>query len=266
MVNSERRFFMATSAALGAQLLLSACRSSAARAGDTRNAGGNKATSPGADSDSTPEQTRAGEEKAEVEVTATEDLMREHGVIRRAIIVYREAADRLRAKGADSVPLGALQKAARLFRDFGEDYHERKLEEEHLFPALKRAASPAATEVDLLIAQHQRGREITDYILAVTRAPKVGSNARALANALESFARMYEAHAAREDTIVFPAWKKTMSPEQYDKMGERFEDIERSTFGKDGFDDALQEISAVEVSLGLDSLARFTAPPAPKAT
>ena len=34
----------------------------------------------------------------EKEVGAVEDLMREHGVIRRAILVYREAATKLRAK------------------------------------------------------------------------------------------------------------------------------------------------------------------------
>jgi hemerythrin-like domain-containing protein len=191
--------------------------------------------------------------------------MREHGVIRRAIIVYREAAGRLGMK-PDSVSPDALRKTAKLFRAFGEDYHERKLEEEHIFPALKRAASPAASYVDVLLAQHQRGRQITDYILSVSQAPKIGANARALASALEAFARMYEAHAAREDTIVFPAWKSTMSPKQYDEIGDRFEDIERATFGKDGFDDAVRQIGAIEASLGLDNLGQFTAPLPPKAT
>jgi hypothetical protein len=73
---------------------------------------------------------------------------------------------------------------------------------------------------------------------------------------------MYEAHAAIEDTIVFPAWKKVLSPRELDQMGDRFEDIEHRTFGKDGFDDAVGEVAAIEKRLGSD-LAAMTAPPPP---
>jgi hemerythrin-like domain-containing protein len=205
----------------------------------------------------------------EPEVTATEDLMREHGVIRRAIVVYREAAMRLRAKTpaatADAIVWRiALQRAAKLFRSFGEDYHERQLEEAHIFPALKRAGGASAKAVDTLVAQHARGREITDYVIAATAAAIPPARAEPLARTLESFARMYEEHAAIEDTILFPAWKKTMSEKELDAIGEQFEDIEHKTFGKDGFDAAVNEITAVEQAFGFD-LAQFTAPPPPKA-
>jgi hemerythrin-like domain-containing protein len=203
------------------------------------------------------------EKGKEGEVSATEDLMREHGVIRRVLVVYREAASRLRAPAAAAFPSEALQKSARLVRTFAEDYHEKQLEEAHLFPALKKAGGAAASEIDTLVAQHQRGREITDYILAVTQKTVVGATSEPLARTLEAFARMYEEHAAREDTIVFPAWKKSLSPKQLDEMGELFEDIEHKTFGKDGFDDAVGQIAAIEKMLGLD-LAMLTAPPPPK--
>ena len=65
-------------------------------------------------------------EGSEPEVTATEDLMREHGVIRRALLVYAELADKVR-KSSASVDAASLRKAAQLFRTFGEDYHERML-------------------------------------------------------------------------------------------------------------------------------------------
>lgn len=47
-------------------------------------------------------------------------------------------------------------------------------------------------------------------------------------------------------------------------MAERFEDIEHKTFGKDGFDDAVEQIRAIELAVGLESAA-LTAPPPPKA-
>ena len=105
----------------------------------------------------------------------------------------------------------ALQKTAKLFRGFGEDYHEKKLQETYIFPAVVKAGGPAASLPDILIAQHNRGREITDYILAVTQGVKLGAgNSEPLAKALEGFVLMYQNHAAREDTIIFPAWKNTM--------------------------------------------------------
>jgi hemerythrin-like domain-containing protein len=196
------------------------------------------------------------------EVGATEDLMREHGVIRRILVVYRVSAAHLRAKPG-AVPLEALQRAAKLMHTFGEEYHEKQLEEAHLFPAVKKAGGAAAGEIDILLAQHQRGREITDYILAVTQKA-IGGAAEPLARTLEAFALMYEEHAAREDTIVFPAWKQALSAKQLDEMGDLFEDIEHKTFGKDGFDDAVEQIAAIERAIGLDNAA-LTAPPPPKA-
>jgi hemerythrin-like domain-containing protein len=195
------------------------------------------------------------------DVGAVEDLMREHGVIRRILVVYRESAARLR-QSPTAVPPDALQKAAKLMQNFGEDYHEKALEEAHLFPAVKKAGGAAAGLIDSLLAQHQRGREITGYVLSVTRQAIGVGDAEPLARALESFARMYEEHAAQEDTVVFQAWKKSMSKKQLDEMGDLFEDIEHKTFGKDGFDDARATIAAIETSLGL-TLAGMLAPAPP---
>src|SRR5689334_1530149 len=66
--------------------------------------------------------------KDEKEVGAVEDLMREHGVLRRALLVYAETIPKLRSDAA-SLDASALNQTAKLFHDFGEEYHERKLEE-----------------------------------------------------------------------------------------------------------------------------------------
>ena len=197
------------------------------------------------------------------EVTATEDLMREHGVLRRALLVYTAAATKLHSNPS-SIPPDALQKTAKLFRAFGEEYHEKKLEEAYIFPAVKQAGGEAATYPDILVTQHNRGREITDYIINVTQNAKLGANAEGLAKALDAFVLMYRNHAAREDTIIFPAWKQTLTDKQLDEMNDKFEDIEHEQFGEDGFEDAVKQISAIESSLGLADITQFTAPPPPK--
>lgn len=197
----------------------------------------------------------------EKKVTATEDLMREHGVLRRALLVYRESIPRLRS--ADAGMADALQKTARLFRNFGENYHERMLEEQYIFPELRKAGGPAVGYVDTLLAQHRRGRELTDYVLAATRAGRIGAaQAVPLGKVLDGFVSMYQNHTAREDTVVFPGWKQALPEPRLEELADKFEDIEHRQFGKDGFEDAVATITRIEQQLGLVDLARFT-PPAP---
>jgi hemerythrin-like domain-containing protein len=158
------------------------------------------------------------------------------------------------------VPLARLGDTATLFRAFAEDYHEHALEEVHIFPIVRKLKTPAAQLPDILLAQHRRGREITDYILRMAARPTLGAvDAGHLAAALEGLVRMYEPHAAREDTELFPAWKEALGKHGYDEMGERFEEIEHRTFGGDGFEDALGKIRAIEAEFGQADLATMTA-------
>src|SRR5258708_35897933 len=102
----------------------------------------------------------ANAEQTEPEVTATEDLMREHGVIRRALLVYYEVVPQLRQQPS-KINAGALQQTAKLFRAFGEDYHERMLEEQHIFPMVRKHGPEFQKYVDTLTEQHNRGHEVT---------------------------------------------------------------------------------------------------------
>ncbi len=230
-------------AAAGAGLLLAGAKSTIAKAAGTRE--------------------REEEKEKEMQVGAVEDLMREHGVIRRAILVYRNMATKLRTNPASFDP-GLLRRTAALLRTFGEDYHEKKLEETHIFPAIKKAGGDAAAYVDILLVQHQRGRELTDYILGIAAKGAIGTgDAETLARALDGFELMYEHHAAREDTIVFPAWKDALSPPQLEEMGELFEKIEHQQFGKDCFEGVAMQIAKIEEALGIADIAQFN-PPLPK--
>jgi len=199
-------------------------------------------------------------EGGEEGVSAVEDLMREHGVLRRILVAYAETAPRL-ARDPAAVDAGALREAATLFRQFGEDYHERELEERFLFPELKRAGGEAGGLIDTLLAQHRRGREVTDYLLQVTQGGSISvPNAEPVSRALLAMNRMYEAHAALEDTVVFPAWKETMAPDRLHELAETFEEIEHRQFGEDGFDEAVRRVRSIEQRLGIANLADFTAP------
>ncbi len=83
-----------------------------------------------------------GAENKEPEVTATEDLMREHGVLRRALLVYTETVPKIRSNAA-ALDASALYRTGILFRDFGENYHEKMLEEQHIFPVVHKGGGQA---------------------------------------------------------------------------------------------------------------------------
>lgn len=250
-MDSKRRQLITGISLAGAGVVLNACRP---KAGPTGSATNENAKNEG---------PKTGEDEG-VEVTATEDLMREHGILRRALLVYQESVVKLRQDPA-TVPPDALEKTANLFRVFGEDYHEKKLEEVFIFPTVQKSPGLAASYVDALLQQHTRGREITDYVLAITKADKIASNSvEPLAKALESFVRMYQHHAAIEDTVIFPAWKSATGQAELDALGEKFEDIEHEQFGDDGFEMALKRMEEIENSLGLANLEMFTAPAPPK--
>jgi hemerythrin-like domain-containing protein len=254
LLQRDRRNFIWISAAAGAGLVVSSCQKNGTDAGPKPENGNRQA-----------DQKPSPNDEVAPEVTATEDLMREHGVLRRILLVYQAAADNLRTNRL-SFPAAPIQDAAKLFRVFGEDYHEKQLEEAYIFPAVKNAGGPgAAAYVDILLAQHQRGREITDYILASTRSGNLlSSSGPQLADALQAYVRMYQNHAAREDTVVFPAWKETLTAAQLDEMNDKFEDIEDQMFGEAGFQEVIKQVGHIEGELGLADLAQFTAPPPPK--
>lgn len=250
-MDSKRRQLITGISLAGVGVLVNACRPNSGPTGSATN------------ENTKVEGPKTGEDEG-VEVTATEDLMREHGILRRALLVYQESVVKLR-QDAVTVPPDALEKTANLFRVFGEDYHEKKLEEVFIFPTVQKSPGLAASYVDALLQQHTRGREITDYVLAITKADKIASNSvEPLAKALESFVRMYQHHAAIEDTVIFPAWKSATGQAELDALGEKFEDIEHEQFGDDGFEMALKRMEEIENSLGLGNLDMFTAPAPPK--
>lgn len=198
-----------------------------------------------------------GHEEEEHElVTPGEDLMREHGVLNRVLLVYEECARRI--DGRKDLDPKVIVGSADLVRKFIEDYHE-KLEEEHVFPRLREAN--AATDVlDVLLAQHRAGRELTDRIRSLSTAAAHDNEAdsRQLAESIRQFIRMYRPHESREDTVVFPALQRLMEPDEYLELGEKFEEREHELFGEGGFQEWVDKVAELEKAVGIYDLAQFT--------
>src|SRR5207248_9526760 len=156
----------------------------------------------------------------EEDVSPAEDLTREHGVLKRVLLIYGEAIRRIKAN--EDLPPETVMDSAKIIRNFIEDYHE-KLEEDFLFPRFKKAGK-LIDLVDVLLRQHQSGRKVTDITMqfATRQALKNSDDRRKLADSLRQFIRMYNPHEAREDTILFPEFRKVVSKNEYDSLGEDF--------------------------------------------
>ena len=195
------------------------------------------------------------EHEEEEEVTPTEDLMREHGLLNRVLLVYDEVRRRIGANM--EFPPDVVTGGARIIRSFIEEYHEL-LEEKHLFPRF-RSHHTLVDLVDVLEEQHKAGRRVTERILALTAGGLKGaSDKKELASLLESFVRMYAPHEAREDTVLFPALRRLVSAHEYDALGETFEDEEHKKFGQEGFEGMVERVAGLEKTLDIYDLKQFT--------
>ncbi|HEY7089747.1 MAG TPA: hemerythrin domain-containing protein [Tepidisphaeraceae bacterium] len=234
---TDRRRFL--NAALGAGIVLSGCSM-------------NFNTSARNDKEHPGEEPEGGEE----EVAPAEDLMREHGVLKRVLLVYGEAIRRIDSN--QDLPPEAVADSANIIRTFIEDYHEQ-LEEQHLFPRFRKA-NMLVDLVDVLTEQHKAGRAVTDITIRYANAQSLrdANNRRQLADSMRQFIRMYNPHEAREDTVLFPALRKIISAHEYGALGEDFEKKEHELFGEEGFEKMVDRVAGIEKSLGIYDLSQFT--------
>jgi len=186
-------------------------------------------------------------------VTALEDLMREHGLLARILLIYERL--RIGLGSPEPFPAETLTAAADFVRSFVEDYHE-KLEEDHVFPRFEKAGQ-LTDLVAVLRAQHRAGRQLTDSIKGHPPLDRP-SVRRRLSSQLRAFVTMYRPHKAREDTVLFPAFHALISPKEYAALGDEFENREQALFGKGGFEKMVQMIAELEKKLGIYELAEFT--------
>ncbi|MGC9195888.1 MAG: hemerythrin domain-containing protein [Syntrophobacteraceae bacterium] len=238
----------------------------------------------------------------ETGVNPVEDLMSEHGLLRRVLLIYDEAANRIRNNM--QIPSGVIEDSAGIIRRFIHNYHE-KLEEEQIFPHFSGTAS-LGNLIAILTAQHAAGQRLTDSIeqyfkpVAVKQAQHseeqkdkakkmpaavaqiyggtplithllgketseekmtasgIPLSKQSLLVLLEQFVRMYRPHAAREDTVVFTAFRSRVSPREFTQSGEEFQRRQTELFGENGFGKIVESVAQIEAKLGIYDLSQFT--------
>ena len=187
-----------------------------------------------------------------------EDLMEEHGLLIRILLIYRHLSAR-QAAGRE-LPAPRVHAAALIVHDYIEAFHE-PLEEAYVFPLLRRVQHMEPL-VSTLLLQHARGRQLTQLILAESNGsgPVPAAAALRVSRAMEAFVQMYEPHEAREDTVVYPAFRALLTPERLADLAGHFVELQREQFGNGAFATMVAKVAEIERSLGIYDLAQFTPP------
>ncbi len=187
--------------------------------------------------------------------TPGEDLMSEHGLLKRLLLVYSAAIDQLAA--GKTPPAEAISDATQIIADYIEGFHEG-LEEAYVFP---RVSGAQPRLVQTLLVQHDRGRHLTTAIAAVAAENLSEPAPRAdLQRYLRLFVRMYAPHEAWEDTVIFPTLREVTGQPTLDRLAERFADLQNSEYGDHAFGQMLQRVHGIEQQLGIADLDEFTPP------
>lgn len=189
-------------------------------------------------------------------VTAPEDLMKEHGVLNRCLLIYEEGLRRMRDK--EQVSPNVFNHTAALIKKFVEEYHEKN-EENYIFPVFEKHGK-LVDLVETLKTQHKAGRKVTARILELSTSANFNSeeNRTQLAASVQSFIRMYRPHESREDTVLFPALRTILTPKQVSALGDRMEEDEHKVLGDEGFEKSVAQVEAIEKALGLYDLKQYT--------
>jgi len=188
-------------------------------------------------------------------VSPPEDLMQEHGLLNRVLLIYD--ACKIHLINKENFSKETLFNAAGIIRTFVEDYHEQQ-EENYLFPRFQKA-NQLTDLVQVLLQQHKAGRLLTGQIMQLSKlTTATDADDQKLIKLLTDFNTMYRPHEAREDTVLFPAFRKIVSKHEYDSLGEEFENNEHKLFGNDGFETFVNKVADIEKSLGIYELNQFT--------
>lgn len=192
----------------------------------------------------------------EEDVPLSEDLMREHGILNRVLLIYEEIIKRIEQH--DELSQKVLAASTGIIKEFIEDHHE-KMEEDYVFPLFEKNKKQVSL-IKTLRKQHISGRVITKELqeIAISTAPITSKIKKRVVFLLQKFITMYRPHEAREDTVVFPQVRSFLTETQFEEMGELFEKFEHKAFGEHGFLVILHRVEAIEKELGIYAIEQFT--------
>lgn len=198
-----------------------------------------------------PEGVKEGKEK----ISVTEELTTEHGMLDRVMLAMDHTLKK--AGSSTKADLSAINKGCSLIRMVVDDHHS-KFEEDSIYPKFENTEMSGF--VSTLRTQHSEGRKMIDRMMDMSKSGSIreSSDLDTLRSMFRDYHDMMMAHAAWEQTILFPALEGKLSSDELKKLKERQEEHEEKLLGKDATEKSYNMLAEIESSAGISGLSDFT--------
>jgi hemerythrin-like domain-containing protein len=197
----------------------------------------------------------SGLEEGVEKMSPTEELAMEHGQLTRILLAVDNV---LRPEG--SIPkanLGPINQACTMIRQAVVDHH-MKIEEELIYPKFE------GTELEdcasILKTQHIEARKLLGRMESLAKSGTVKSSGDMdeLKQCFNDFKDMLTAHAAFEETVVFPFMEGNWSEKELNSLREAQESDEKKLMGDDAVQKTFDNLTSLESSCGVTGLRDYT--------
>lgn len=203
--------------------------------------------------------TRAGPAWASersMSVSAPEALSREHGMLTRLLLAIDNVVNNaIEDRNTDLSPINS---ASRAIQAVVADHH-MAFEEQNIYPRMEQI-DYLNSMTETLEGQHDDARVINKMVLDMTRGGKVKGKSELdeLTLLTKSFKEMITAHAAWEETVIFPAMYDLLSERDMSDINKKFLEAEQKLLGNKGIVEIYRNIDDIEEAAGTHDLSMFT--------
>ncbi len=188
-------------------------------------------------------------------MSPTEELDVEHGQLTRILLAMDNVL-----RGSASVPkanLGPIDQACKMIRQSVVDHH-MKIEEEHVYPRFE--GTDLADCASTLKTQHIEARKLLAHMESLAKSGTLRDRAEMeeLKRTFNDFKDMITAHAAFEETVLFPVMEGTWSQKDLDNLREIQEEDEKKLMGDNAAEKMFEMLTSLESSCGVTGLRDYT--------
>jgi hemerythrin-like domain-containing protein len=188
-------------------------------------------------------------------ISPTEELTVEHGQLTRILLAMGTV---LRAEGSiTKTNLGPINQACKMIRQSVVDHH-MKIEEENVYPRFEN--TELADCASVLKTQHVEARKLLAHMESLSKAGtlKDRSEMEELKRTFNDFKDMITAHAAFEETVLFPVMEGTWSQKDLKNLREMQDEDEKKLMGDNAAEELYGMLTSLESSCGITGLRDYT--------
>ncbi len=191
-----------------------------------------------------------------MDVSPTELLSREHAMLTRILLAMDNVAN---AAAEDmSTDVSPINRATDMIKRVVIDHHS-KFEEENIYPKFE-GNDLLSSLTEIMEDQHDQAERINQALSDLTKSGKINdeSDLDELLILCGSLKDMLTAHAAWEESVLFPAMYDLCPQDFMSQLKSKLDDAERQLLGDRGPEALYEDLDRLEEECGTHDLDAFT--------